>query len=341
MGGRVSSKVAPALGPEPEAPGLAAAAESGKALEISGRLVRTARLTDEWFEDLEDPASVVEELKRSRVAADLFTFCQRLPYTEPRHAYAMEWESIAVLPVTTYEHWWNTQINNKTRNLVVKAKKKGVTVRPAIFDDEFVRGITSIFNETPIRQERPFLHFGKSFETVKRQFSRYLHRENILGAYLDDELIGFVMLADAGRFASMTQVISMVRHRDKSPNNALIAKTVEMCAERGVPYLVYALWPRGPLREFKRHNGFEPVNLPRFYVPLNLRGRIALSFKLHRSPVERLPEGAIQRGRAIRSWFYARQYRSALTAPATGAAEGAGKTTGSTGKTTGSKGTAR
>jgi hypothetical protein len=282
-----------------------------KSIEISGRLIRTARLIEERFQDLEDPAALVAELRRSRLKADLFSFCQRLPHIEPRHTYHLEWDSLAVLPVTTYETWWKDQINNKTRNLVVKARKKGVVVRPAVFDDEFVRGITAIFNETPIRQERPFHHFGKSVATVKREFSRYLSREDILGAYLGEELIGFVMLADAGRFATITQVISLLRHRDKSPNNALIAKTVEICAERRIPQLVYALWPRGPLREFKRHNGFEPVNVPRFYVPLNLKGRIGLKLRLHRSPIECLPESMILAGRAIRSRFYARRYAAA------------------------------
>jgi hypothetical protein len=289
----------------------------GQSLDVFGRFLTTARLTEEWFEDLSEPARFVEELKRARVKADLFTFWQRLPHLEPRHAYRMEWESIAVLPVTTYENWWKTQINNKTRNLVVKAQKKGVVVRIAAFDDAFVEGMTAIFNETPIRQERPFLHYGKSVATVRREFSRYLFREDLLGAYLGDELIGFVMLAAAGPFMTMTQIISMVRHRDKSPNNALIAKAVEQCAERRVPALVYALWPRGPLREFKRHNGFKPVRLPRFYVPLTAKGRIALTLRLHRSPVEYLPEPTIEVLRHLRSKFYAYRYNGRLAAGAT------------------------
>jgi hypothetical protein len=181
--------------------------------------------------------------------------------------------------------------------------------------------MTTIFNETPIRQERPFEHYGKDYATVKRQFARYLFREQLLGAYLGDELIGFVMLADAGRFASITQIISLVRHRDKSPNNALLAKTVEICAERQMPYLVYALWPRGPLREFKRHNGFEQVNLPRFYIPLNMKGRIALALKLHRNPLDYLPERVGLFLRDARSRLYAYRYGSVLPAKATAASD--------------------
>ena len=39
--------------------------------------------------------------------------------------------------------------------------------------------MTAIFNEAAIRQGRPFWHYGKDFETVKRQFSRYLAREHM------------------------------------------------------------------------------------------------------------------------------------------------------------------
>ena len=129
---------------------------------------------------LDDPEALIDQLKQSRVKADVFTFWQRPPAVEPRYHYPLERDSIAVLPVTTYEHWWHAQINNKTRNLVVKARKKGVVVRTASFDDEFVRGMTAIFNETPIRQERPFLHYGKSFATIKEQLFRYSFREDIL-----------------------------------------------------------------------------------------------------------------------------------------------------------------
>lgn len=292
------------------APPLAAASPLERnVLDISRGLMRTARLTDEWYQDLDDPAAFIEDLKRNRIDADVFTFWQRLPDAEPRYPYHREWDSIAVLPVSTYEHWYKNIINNKTRNLLVKAGKKGVVVRRAVFDDAFVEGMTAIFNETPIRQERPFLHYGKSAATVKREFSRFLFREELLGAYDGDELIGFVMLGDAGRYAMLGQIISMIKHRDKSPQNALVAKAIEVCAERGMPHLVYALWPRGPLRDFKKHNGFEEVRLPRYYVPLTARGALGLKLGLHRPTTERLPEHWIMYLRGLRSKYYARKYK--------------------------------
>ena len=290
---------------------------NGRSVEVSGGLVRVARLADESFEDLDDPEAFVQELKRSDLKADVFTFWQRLPFTDPRYQYFTEPEAIAVLPVTTYDHWYKSQIHNKTRNLLVKAGKKGVVVRETVFDDRFVEGITAIFNETPVRQERPFHHYGKSVDTVRREFSRFLFRETMIGAYLEDELIGFIMLADAGRFATLTQIISLIRHRDKSPQNALLAKAIEVCAARQTTQLVYALWPRGPLRDFKKHNGFGPVTLPRYCVPLNPLGQLALRMKLHRSPVEMLPEPAVMYLRGLRSKVYAFRHRDQLTSKGT------------------------
>ena len=58
-----------------------------------------------------------------------------------------------------------------------------------------------IYNQSPVRRGKPFWHYGKDFETVKQQFSRFIHREYMIGAYIKDELIGFMMLANAGKFA--------------------------------------------------------------------------------------------------------------------------------------------
>jgi hypothetical protein len=283
---------------------------AGRQLTLTGRWLRIARLSQEWFEDVEDPPKLVADLDASRIRPDIFTFWQRPPTSVPLFQYHLEWEQIAVLPVTTFDNWYRHQINNKTRNLIVKAQKRGVEVRPATFDDSFVRGMTAIFNETPLRQERPYLHYGKSFETIKRDFARYLFREQLIGAYLGNELIGFIMLADGGSFGYLGQIISLIRHRDKSPTNALMAKAVEVCAQRGWRYLVYALWPRGPLRDFKRHNGFECVRVPRYYVPLTLKGRLALRLGLHRALADWLPESTLPQLKAARFKFYSLLYSS-------------------------------
>jgi hypothetical protein len=194
----------------------------------------------------------------------------------------MEPDAIAALPIKSFSFWWQKQVDCKTRNMIRRAEKKGVEVRSTDFDDAFVEGMRSIFNEIPIRQGKRFWHYGKDFHTLKSQFSRFLFREEILGAYLNDELIGFIMLAFAGDYAALGQVISKIAHRDKAPNNILVAKAVERCAEKGIPYLAYAKWENGSLGDFKRHNGFERVDLPRYFVPLSAKGRTFILLKLHR-----------------------------------------------------------
>jgi hypothetical protein len=293
----------------------------GKLMSVTGSWLKTAQLADEWHHDLEDPAAFVSELSKSGLRADLLSFWQRPPNTEPQFAYYYEWEPLAVLPITTYEHWFKKQINMQARNKVSKAEKKGVIVRQATFDDEFIRGMEVIFNESPVRQGREFWHYGKDFETIKREFSRYLFREELFGAYFEGELIGFIFLIDAGRIAMLGQIISTIRHRDKAPNNALIAKAVEVCATRNVPFLAYAFWPApGSLRDFKRYNGFECVQVPRYFVPLTLKGRLALKFRIHRDAAnwrrhvsDWIPQTVLVRLKDFRAQLYTWRNKRATT----------------------------
>lgn len=266
--------------------------------------VTVVGLEDEWYEDLRDPDSVISTLTdNSGFKPDIFTFWQRLPEIEPRYSFHTEWEEIAVLPIESYEHWWNHQIKSRVRNLIRKAEKEGVELREAAFDNEFVRGMTAIFNEAPVRQGKRFWHFGKDFETVKRQFSRFLFREDMIGAYYRDELIGFVMLGNAGQYGDTGQIISSVKHRDKATNNALIAKSVEVCEKKQLPYLVYGYWSDDSLAEFKRRCGFERTRLPRYFVPLTLKGKLALRLGVHRGWKAALPAGLKARVKKLRrSW---------------------------------------
>ena len=49
------------------------------------------------------------------------------------------------------------------------------------------------------------------------------------------------------------------------------------------------MWSSGGLGDFKIRNGFQKVTLPRYYVPLTAKGRIALALKLHRGLRGMLP----------------------------------------------------
>jgi len=274
------------------------------ALEISGWLFKTGKIKDEWFVDLEKPELFIEYIKNMNKKPDIFTFWQRMPNVEPKYNYLMEKESIAVLKLSTYDHWWQKQLNSKTRNVIRKSFKSGVEVKKDAFNDNFVQGIVNIFNETPVRQGRPFWHYQKPFEKVKEEMSDRLDISEFIGAYWNGELIGFIKLLYLKEYTMMVEIISRISHRDKSPNNALISKAVEICCENNVKYLIYSKWLEGTLGDFKKHNGFIKVELPRYYVPITLIGRYSIILKLHHGIKGIFPEKALDYLKYLRKIWY-------------------------------------
>ena len=262
---------------------------------VSGKLFRTAKVRDEPYECLANPRSFVERLGQSGLRADLFTFSQPISDQTPRHDYHLEWDSYSVLKLTTFEHWWKSQINDKTRNMIRKCQKKGVELRTVPYTDDLVRGIVSIYNESPIIQGKPNRHYGRDFESMKQIHGTFLEQSIFVGAYHQEELVGFIKLVFIGKVGSLMSIMSKVAHRDKAPSNGLIGRAVELCTERHVGHLHYGIWSRRTLGDFKKHHAFEKLDVPRYYVPLNARGHLMLSLKLHRRWSEHLPDGLFTR----------------------------------------------
>jgi hypothetical protein len=208
---------------------------SNKEIRISGRTLRVARLDAELYHYLSDPEPLLERLRGSKERVDIFTFLQGLPETEPKFKHPMEWDNLAVVPISTFEKWWTKQISGKTRNMVKQAEKKGIEIREIPFDENLVRGIWEIYNETPIRQGRRFPHYGKDLDTVYRDEATYLDSSTFVGAFQGEELIGFIKLVtdEAGNQAGLMNILSKISHRDKAPTNALIAQAVKcLCRSR-------------------------------------------------------------------------------------------------------------
>lgn len=282
---------------------------AGQTYSIKRGLVTLVSLEDEWYEDVREPELVIEALERDRrVKADIFGFGQRVPNSVPAYQYPMESESVAVLPIQTFDNWWNKQIGSATRNMVRKSQKAGVEVRECKFDDPFVMGMTEIFNETPLRQGRRFWHFGKDLATVRQQFSRFLYREFLVAAYCGNEMVGFAIVADAGPFAVLVQIISKLQHRNRAINNALLAKAVDICAQKQLAYLVYGFWTATSLVNFKRHSGFEEMRLPRYFVPLTAKGRIALKLGIHRGWNAAIPDRVKNPLKEMRRVWYEKRH---------------------------------
>jgi hypothetical protein len=270
---------------------------SGRTVVITGRWLRIASVrSEDWLqgEVVPDPDRFIDSLRQSSASIDLFTFAQKLPNTEPAHAFYTEWDNVAAVRTDSFKDWWEKRLPQETRKNVRRAERRGVVVRSVELTDDLVRGLKDIYDETPVRQGRRFWHYGKDLDVIKNENSSYLDRSELLGAFHESELIGFLKMVYVGKTANIMQVVGKNAHADKRPMNALLAKAVEMCAEKGVSFFIYGQYTYGnespgQLTEFKKRNGFEKILLPRYYVPLTAKGRLALRLGLHRGTWARLP----------------------------------------------------
>lgn len=293
----------------------------GRDIKIQGQLVRVARIDGEKFLFLDDPNPVLDGLRKCGIRVDIFTFMQRLPETSPKYSYPMEMDNLAVLPVSTFDHWWTKQIGFKARNKAKQAEKRGITVREVVFDDILVQGICEVYNECPVRQGALFQHYGMDIEAVRKHASTFLDSSIFIGAFLDGKLIGFVKLTldETRTQAGLMHIVSMVGHKDKAPTNALVAQAVRSCADRRIPYLVYSNFAYGKkqqssLSDFKERNGFQRIDLPRYYVPLTRTGRVAFRLGLHQRLVDHLPGPMVAKLRELRKAWHERKFHAVTEA---------------------------
>ena len=279
---------------------------------VTGKFLKVARFRSEdyvqgnWLGDLNQ---LVEQVKASTLGADVFSFAQRIPDTVAQFNFPVYLDNLAAIQLTDYKGWWEGQLSQDTRRNIRLAAKRGAILKAVPFDENLVRGITAIYNETPLRQGRKFWHFGKTDETVRRENASFIDRSEFIGAYCGDELIGFIKMVYVDRNASIMQILSKVAHQDKKPTNALIAKAVEICCEKGVSHLIYCKYVyhknhHDALTEFKRRNAFQKVEVPRYYIPLTLKGKVAVGARLQLGLLEMLPEKVVVRLLKLRSRYY-------------------------------------
>ena len=275
----------------------------------SGRLIKLCALVNAWYESVENPETLISSIKKLEEKQHIFTFFQRPPHIEPKFNYYKEPYSVAVIKLKSYDDWWNNSIGKYARQAVKRSQKYGVEVRAKIFDDEFIKGISRIYNETPLRAGKKFPHYNDSLEKVKKENGTFIDRSLFLGAYYETELVGFAKIVFEEEFADILQLLSKISHRYKCVTNALLAKIVEVCSEREVGYIAYGNFDSSGLGDFKRHNGFTRMDLPRYYIPLNLVGKVALRLKLHRSFSDAIPDEVKPFLRGFRKWWFERRVR--------------------------------
>jgi hypothetical protein len=293
---------------------------NGKELLAKGTWLRMATIrSEEMMEnELEDPEPYIQKLKAdgNRVLkADIFTFPQKLPATQPKYSYPMEWESVAVAHSISFQNWWDS-LPQETRKNVRRSQKRGVTITIKEFNEELIQGIRAVNDESPLRQGMQNAYFGKSSEETRKLYGEFVGRCDFICAFLGDALIGFLHLVYRRDVASILNLTTKRSHFDARPANALVAKAVQICELRSIPYLTYGLYNYGnkgdsPLREFKIRNGFKEVLVPRYYVPLTLWGNLCMRAKLHRGLIGILPRPVITAGLSVRTAWY--NFRSFLS----------------------------
>ena len=169
-----------------------------------------------------------------------------------------------MLPVSTFDHWFTQQIVSDPRNRARQAQKKGVVLREVPFDDALLQGICDIYNETPIRQGRRFPHYGMDLEKARAYAGTFLDRSIFIGAFLNDQMIGFIKL--------VTDETQHARVRDPhSVNGAAPRQSADQRVDGAGgpllrrpedPHLVYENFTYGKkqgdcLTHFKEVNGFQ------------------------------------------------------------------------------------
>jgi hypothetical protein len=255
-------------------------------------LAKIARYPEqyEYITDFQPSNSFLEKLANRGI--DVFTFIERnwcCPTSNPANKWSKSEDNIALLKITPYPEWLS-KIGKKTRNMIRKAEKSGIKTELVDPSEKLAESIWKIYNETPIRQGRAFSHYGVSLESVKNIV--FLSPDStFIAAYLEEELVGFVQLVTGDRIAIMSQILSLQQFWDKAVNNALIAKAVEVCAEKSIPWLMYGRIGNHPsLDNFKESNGFTRFSLTRYYIPITSKGRIAINLGLHKETKNALPE---------------------------------------------------
>lgn len=302
---------------------------------VLGKLLKIARIHGEEWSDrdpLDDPDSFIRDLKNTSLTPDIFTFAQQFFDVIPRFPYPLTWDNVAAIPITTFDEWWGRRVSRKLRQDITRSERLGVVVKGVPFDDQLVRGIVDIYNETPLRQGRRFWHYGKDFSKAKLENSTYLDRSEFVAAYYNDELIGFLKIVYVGRVARLMQILAKIKHNDKRPLNALIAKAVDICSRRGCLYLVYGKYTYdakkdSSIAEFKRRNGFQEIVFPRYYVPLTFRGRLLIGLGLHLGLKRFIPSKLLQYVLDLRTRLLEKRYRARTATHAQDGAESAVRST--------------
>jgi L-amino acid N-acyltransferase YncA len=268
--------------------------------------ITIAKDPDEYEKDIIPSPQFLTKLKKRE--ADVFSFVERswcFKMPNPPSEWKTSEDNVALLTIDSYKSWLKGVTKKTHHNPVKRALKKGVTVGQAEANGELFEAIWRIYNETPVRQDRAFTHYGLTLEAVTNTFTNEANNPEsfFVAAYFEGSIVGFMQVKIHGQTAAIRQILSLIEHSRKSINKAMIAKTVEVCSLHGVRWIVYARMGNHPsLDKFKEENGFVRFDVRRFYVPLSRKGKLAMRIGLHKDLKDSMPSFAKKIAIPLYNW---------------------------------------
>jgi hypothetical protein len=285
---------------------------NGDTLMAVGKRLKIAKIRGEEMREreIDDPEHYLAALRSSegrKLGADIFTFTQKLPSTLRRYPYRMEWESVAAIPLKSFNEWW-VGLSQESRKNVRRSQKRGVLIVVRELDEELVEGIRSVNDDSPVRQGAANAYYGLSSEDTWKRYGEFNGRCDFICAFSEGQMIGFLHLVYRQQVAAILNLTVKPSQFDKRPANALLAKAVEICGARGISHISYGLYNYGKkrdssLREFKIRNGFTEILIPRYFVPLTPWGWLCIRANFHRGLIGILPSPVISVGVRARELF--------------------------------------
>ena len=280
-----------------------------RTIRVTGRFIRHAAVHDQLYLEngiVSNPAATIDAIRKWDAQVDVFEFIQLFTDPDPKYAYRYEMDNLAVMPITDYEAWLSQTIKKDVKENLRRSRRDGVEVRCCDHNLGFAQAVKRLYDQIPLRQGRPFWHHGKDAETILAESGHYRDRSEFIGAFVGDELIGFLKMVYVGSYAKTMYVITNDRHFRLRPANALIAKAVEVCAAKGIRYFNYGQYEypgkaNSSLTTFKARHGFRRFDFPKYYVPLTFKGRVYIYFGLHRGFRRLLPNRVLSGLLAARS----------------------------------------
>jgi GNAT superfamily N-acetyltransferase len=241
----------------------------------------TARSLNEYDGNLVPSKGLFTFLKKEKV--DVISFLDggksRNLAAEFNTGWLKSYDILLMHEVRSFQYWW-TKVGKKTRNMVRKAEKNGVITSAIQPSGMLAKDICRIYNSTQKKQKRRNNDYGKTNQEVLKEITSSPDYVFIVSC-LNNEVVGFSQLVFYLDTVFIKRLLSLENYRDKGINNALLAKAIEISADRGVKKLIFAHWnpwtfPEESLINFAINNGFRLCKVTRYYAPLTWNGKVLI-----------------------------------------------------------------